>query len=213
MKNFKSLLAAVLIAVSSSASAQFIQNGNKNNSNSYNAGWNEFTFDLGYGNSYYTEDGDYNEDIGLFAFNYAHGIHLTRTNGLTLRPSVGVLVGYLSEDDYYYNKDMTTVFVSLTPKVDFGYHFIFPNSSISIFPYIGLTTRINTWGQIDIDGDTYDLFDEDEGDANRFQVGGRIGCDAHFNKFVLGLTYEHDFSNFSDDVRIWHLNLKLGWCF
>lgn len=122
-------------------------------------------------------------------------------------------MGYQHEYDYYFDSDITTVFVSLTPKIDFGYHFIFPNSSISIFPYIGLTTRFNIWGQIEIDDETYDLFDDDEGDYSRIQIGSRIGVDAHFNKFVLGLAYEHDSSEIDGGFKLWFLNLKLGWCF
>lgn len=207
MRRLKSLLAAVLIMVSSSASAQFIQNNSSSSGINYDSGWNEFTFDLGYGNTYYTEDNDYNEDMWGFAFNYGRGIHLAQSNGITLRPNVGILIGYQDVSD------INVTWVSLTPKIDFGYHFIFPGSSISIFPYIGLTTRINTWGQIDDDGDTYDLFDDDEGEANRFQIGGRTGFDVHFNRFILGFTYEQDFSEFTDDVKCWQLNLKLGWCF
>lgn len=42
---------------------------------SYNAGWNEFTFDLGYGKTYYTGSGNSSdEDIYGLAFNYARGI-------------------------------------------------------------------------------------------------------------------------------------------
>lgn len=194
MKQLRLWLAALLVIASVPASAQL-----------YNAGWNEFSFDLSYGQVYATKGGG-NQDLGAVAFNYARGIHLTRSNGLTLRPGVGVLVGYADVWD-------GATFVSLTPKVDFGYHFTFPNSKVSLFPYIGLTTRINTWGEIKYDDETLDLFDKDEGGANRFQVGGRVGFDVHFNRFVLGLTYEHDFSEFADYAKVWNLNLKLGWCF
>lgn len=105
------------------------------------------------------------------------------------------------------------MFVSVTPKLDFGYHVVWPNSSVSIFPYIGITTRINAWGEGSYDGKTWDIFDEDEGGSERFQVGGRIGFDAHFNKFLLGFTYENDFSEISENVKIRSINLKLGWCF
>lgn len=175
----------------------------------YNAGWNEFTFDLGSGKIYYTGKGDAaDEDAYFFSFNYARGIHLSRDNGFTMRPGIGILVGSLDDDS-------NPIFTSITPKIDFGYHVTWPNSSISIFPYIGLTTRINVWGQYEDDyyDETYDLFDSDEGDADRFQIGARIGLDAHFNKFVLGLTYDNDISEFADKLKIWTINLKLGWCF
>lgn len=199
MRRLKSLLAAVLIMVSSSASAQFIQNNSSSSGINYDSGWNEFTFDLGVGNIYNTEYSGYDGTIYGFSFNYARGIHLNRSNGLTLRPSAGIFGAY--QDSYDIN------FSSLTLKVDFGYHFIFPNSSISLFPYIGLTTRTNVWGQKDDE----DLFDD--WGVNRFQIGGRSGFDAHFRKFILGLTYERDFSEFDTNVKIWYVNLKLGWCF
>jgi len=207
MKKINFFLAAALMMVGTSANAQFVQGSNSSSSNRYNAGWNEFTFDLGYG-KLYADEGDGDADLGTVAFNYARGIHLTRSNGLTLRPGAGLLVGYA---DIY---DGAT-FVSLTPKVDFGYHFTFPSSSVSLFPYVGITTRINLWGQIqdDYDDETYDMFDEDEGGGKRFQAGLRIGFDAHFNRFVLGMTYENDLTEFGDNVKLWQLNLKLGWCF
>lgn len=215
MKTIKLLLAAALVMIGTSASAQFTTSSRSQSTSSsknINAGWNEFTFDLGYGQSYYIGHGDNDdEDVWGVSFNYGRGIHLNRSNGLTLRPGVGVLVGYKEADGYY--DDVKTTLVSITPKVDFGYHFTFPNSSISLFPYVGLTTRVNVWGQTDYDDDTYDLFDPDEGDANRFQVGARFGFDAHFNSFVLGLTYEDDFTEFSEDIKIRDINLRLGWCF
>lgn len=197
MKNFRFMLLTALMMICATANAQ-----------SYNAGWNEFTFDIGYGNTYYDGSGSSShEDITTLSFNYARGIHLTRSNGLTLRPGVGILYGYQDANG------AETNFLSVTPKVDFGYHVVWPNSSISIFPYVGLTTRINAWGEIDYNGHKYDLFDSDEGNANRFQVGGRIGFDVHFNKFVLGLTYEHDFSEITEDVKMWTCNVKIGWTF
>lgn len=215
MKTLQRLfIVAMLTMVCNAASAQSA------------SGWNEFTFDLGYGNSYDTEDDDYNEDIWGFSFNYGRGIHLSSNNGLTLRPGAGILVGYQHVDGdryydsyydsyygYYDDYDKNTVCVSITSKLDFGYHVIFPGSSVSLFPYVGLTTRFNVWGQIDYDDETYDLFASDEGDANRVQVGGRIGFDAHFSRFVLGMTYEHDFSEFAENIKLWNVNLRLGWCF
>ena len=221
MKTVKFFLAVMLVMIGTSASAQFTSSPRSHaSSKNVNSGWNEFTFDLGYGQTYYTGDHDIDsEDIWGVSFNYGRGIHLNRSNGLTLRPGTGVLVAYQNTDGHY--DDVNTVVVSITPKVDFGYHFTFPNSSVSLFPYVGLTTRVNVWGQIDYNDETYDLFDSDEGDANRFQVGGRIGFDAHFNHFVLGFTYEQDFTKFSEynyrgfseDIKIRDINLRLGWCF
>lgn len=198
--------------ISKRIDSHFVQSDSYDGGERYNAGWNEFTFDIGYGYTY--ESGSYdNEDIATVSVNYARGIHLNRSNGLTLRPVTGVFYGYQDKKinkihDYSY--DRKKYFFSITQKLDIGYHVVWPNSFISIFPYAGVTTRINVWGEIDRNGKKDDLFGSY---YNYFQVGGRVGFDVHFKKFLLGVTYEYDFSDFYDDAKIGTANLKLGWCF
>lgn len=211
MKNIRFLLASALFWVGMTVNAQQTAQGNAADNQRYNAGWNEFYFNLSDGNLY--ESGDFGDGYDLFglSFNYGRGIHLSRSNGLTLRPSIGVNVSYLDQTWGFESCEM--YFVSLTPKVDFGYHITFPHSVISLYPYAGIAMRINACGELDMGNGDIDLFASDEGNANRFQVGLRTGFDAHFKRFVIGTSVEGDLTKFVGPLRIFSINLKLGWAF
>lgn len=211
MKSIRFLLAIMLFMVGTVANAQVATRGHAADNQRYNAGWNEFSFGLSDGNLY--ESGDFGDGLDLYglSFNYGRGIHLSRSNGLTLRPSIGLYTSYLDQTGIFDSLEL--YFVSLTPKVDFGYHFVFPNSVISLYPYMGIAMRFNTWGKLDAGFGRINFFDSNEGDANRIQAGLRTGIDAHFNRFVLGMSMEGDLTEFIGDLRIFSLNLKLGWTF
>lgn len=211
MKNIRFLLATTLIMVGTAANAQQATRGNAADNQRCDAGWNEFSFGLSDGTLY--ESGDFGDGLDIYglSFNYGRGVHLSRSNGLTLRPSIGVYASYFDQTGFYDSLEM--YFVSLTPKVDLGYHFQFPHSVISLYPYVGIAMRLNMWGKLDTDYGKIDLFDDNEGNANRIQAGLRTGIDAHFKRFVLGINMEGDLTKFMSNLRIFSLNLKLGWTF
>lgn len=76
--------------------------------------------------------------------------------------------------------------------------------------------------KLDIDGniadeEEYDLkfFDEDEGDANRFDAGWGLRAGVEFNSFQVALGYEHGFCEVWDksDAKNWNFNVGLTYFF
>ena len=170
-------------------------------------GWS--TIGIEYLPSKLSYDGGSESFSGL-AFNYTNATSLTQSFPLFLEWGIGAQYSYHDEDD------VSTKWVSLKVPVNIIYDFQLPNTSINIDPFVGLKLRGNVWGEIKNDyyDESWNLFDEDEGDASRFQIGWNIGVKARFNnKFFVGIAYGSDFSEFTDDTTINEVSLSLGLVF
>lgn len=209
MKHLFLTIAAVLIATA--ASAQIVSSTSRSISEvkTVSRGWNELNFGADFG-SFDVDDGD-GVNFTTLSLGWAKAIQVSNATPLFLRPGVALQYSFWSDD--YDEEEISGKWLSIAPTLDFGYLFT-PNSSISIFPYAGVTTRFNVWGEEKYtyrdEEETYNLFDSDEGDCKRFQIGWRIGCDFHFSSFILGVGYGMDFNEFAEDTKISSLNVKAG---
>lgn len=161
------------------------------------SGWSELYLNAEFGNGHCEYEGA-SRDVSFTnpTLGYMRAIGLSSSAPIYLRP--GVAVGAAFGDD-------VSTFVHIDPMVDFGYMWE-PTSSVGLFPHVGITTRVGIWG----DDDMYDV-------CNRFQIGGRIGVDAHFSNFILGVDYGFDFSNLTDNEgfteKLSGVSVKIGLAF
>lgn len=171
--------------------------------------WQELTFDAEIGTiTTNYDDGDDARNYTGLKIGWARAIPVSQSVSLYVKP--GVDLQYIFSNDDNYNLEKIS-FVSVVPACDFGYLFTFGGSSIELFPYIGLTARVNLWGQgTYYDEEDIDLFDSDEGDCNRFQLGLRSGIDAHFGNFIVGIGYGTDLMEFAEDTKTSNFNVKVG---
>jgi len=211
MKHLFLTIAAALIATA--ANAQIVSSTSRSISEvkTVSRGWNELNFGVDFG-SFDVDDGD-GFNFTTLSLGWAKAIQVSNSTPLFLRPGAALQYSFWSDGDD--EEKVTGKWLSVAPTCDFGYLFT-PSSSISIFPYVGLTTRFNIWGEEKYESDyydeeeSYDLFDSDEGDCKRFQIGWRIGCDFHFSRFILGVGYGMDFNEFAEDTKISSFNVKAG---
>ena len=170
-------------------------------------GWS--TFGLEYLPSNFKYDG-HSESFSGFAVNYTQAISITQSAPLFIVWGVGAQWSTWSEDDDKIN------FVSMKVPINLVYDFQIPGTNINLDPYVGINLRGNVWGELKNDyyDDTYNLFDSDEGDWNRFQIGGHLGVKARFNNsFFVGIGYGFDFNEIDEDTKINELSLSLGLAF
>lgn len=167
-------------------------------------GWS--TFGLEYLPSTFKYDDDSESFSGL-ALVYTRATSLSGTTPLFLEWGIG------GQYSFYSKHGVDINFASVKIPINLMYDFQIPNTSINIDPYIGLKCRGNVWGTVksDYDDEKYDLFDKDEGDCKRFQVGWNIGVKLRFNNsFFAGVSYGTDFNEFDEDTKINELSLSAG---
>ena len=120
-----------------------------------------------------------------------------------------------------YNEDdvtLSTSVFSLKVPVTLGYKVDIADQ-FSILPYAGLYLKGNLAGTLTYEDDYYDeekdsdLFDEDEGDGNRFQFGMHVGVRCLVNNFNFGIGYGFDFNELAEDVKTSSLNFTIGYNF
>lgn len=210
MKKFFLVVVAVLFAFT--ANAQIVSSTSRSISTSTEKanGWSELTFDVGFQSMYFTEDDDDSESFTGLSLNYAKAIGLSSKIPLFIRPGIGVQYSFGDMYDVDFNN------LAITPKCDIGYLFNIPNSSVGLFPYFGITSRVNVLGSLSYEGESINIYDDDEMDgdaANRFQLGWRIGIDAHLSNFIVGFDYGNDFMEFSDYTKLKAFTVKVGFRF
>lgn len=215
MKNLKVWATAALMAVSASASAQFVNSGGGSKTTVNSEGWNSLMLEWN-PSSFSPKHGDSESFTGLsLVYNNANGL----TSSVPLFLEWGIGAQYSFASDFMDIDDIT--FSMLSAKVPFSliYKFDIPNSTISLMPNAGLDFRFNIFAKLSNDDDSANLFDKDdmEGSSNtwnRFQVGWHIGLKARFGEsFMLGAAYGSDFSEISDDVHIHTPSISLGFTF
>ena len=183
-----------------------------NNPRTY-SGWS--TFGIEYLPSTWNGDGD-SESFNGLALNWTRASSLSQSQPLFLEWGIGAQWSFYSDSEG--STDIDINYVSLKVPINFIYDFQIPNSTINLDPYIGIRLRGNIWGEEKIESyrydESYNLFDSDEGDCNRFQVGWRIGLKVRFNNsFYLGIGYGTDFNEWADDVKINEASISLGLVF
>lgn len=169
-------------------------------------GWS--TLGVEYLPSTWSGNGDSESFTGL-ALNYTRAIGLTQSTPVFVEIGLGGQYSFKSKDGEKIQ------YVSAKVPVNFIYSYAIPGSNITLDPYVGLNFRINIWGEYERKHyGSLNLFDSDEGNWNRFQVGAHLGLKARFNnKFFIGAGYGFDFSEIGDDIKVNEASISLGLVF
>ena len=223
MKSTKLFVAAVMLAVCTSASAQFMNTsssitsvGSNSSADAYNVLYFEYDpmtlkFDV---------DNSEDMDFTSFGIGFTHGTSISANHPLFLETGLALnLTNWSDSDD---DVDYSVKLFSAKVPVNFVYKYNIPNSEFSLAPYAGLSLRYNFSGTLK--GEYYngekkvDLFDKKDMDSNsatwkRFQIGWQIGCKLVYNKAIFGLSYGSDFSEIMKKGKFSTTSLSLGFLF
>lgn len=198
MKKITLMLAIAMMAIATNASAQFVSGGTRSSMVADTDNYSRL--ELGYSPVTVLEE----LDLTGLSLGWTKGISLTQDLPLFLE--VGANVMYSFGEKY----DIETSLLSLNVPVTVAWKFS-PTESISLIPHAGLNLRGHILGTMSYDGEDLDLFDSDEGDGKRFNVGGTVGLAANFNKFMVGLGYTFDFNETWEEAdKINYLTISIG---
>lgn len=131
-----------------------------------------------------------------------------------------------SEDDYVYVDKGSVNMASLIIPANVGYKYVI-DDNFSVFPYAGAYLKLNIAGKMETElyeaegGDIWednssdmDMFDKDEGDGDRFQIGLQIGATLNYKSvYSLGVSYGFDLNEVMKDVSTSKLAVTLGYNF
>ncbi len=203
MNKIKLIVTACLLGINTVTFAQFMNTRSASNNSEYteNSGWSGLRL------SYEFMELE-KLDINGLSVGYAYAFPISHSTPIVLEFIPSVLWMNNDEDGDKLNA------VSIATPVNFGYKLAVDN--FTFFPYIGLNTRINVWGEgkDNYYGENFDLFDKDEGNCKRFQLGWHIGVGMHIQKFVAGISYGTDFTEFAKDAdKLSSLKLSIGFNF
>lgn len=236
MKKARLLVAAALLAVATSASAQFTNSSSSGSSTSVgsNEGWSTFYVQYNPIKAHWEDHGE-DEDYSLngFTVGYNHAFSVSKSIPLFVETGLGlqyamysdeVLIGWDNTTGEDVNGDVKWNVLSLKVPVNIMYKWNIPNSKVALMPFLGLSLRFNLLANGNTTNDDYDydedfnMFDEDDmgedGTWNRFQVGWQIGVNAQFNdSWLVGVSYGTDFSEIWEDTKVKTTSITLGYCF
>ncbi|MBO5685581.1 MAG: outer membrane beta-barrel protein, partial [Alistipes sp.] len=108
------------------------------------------------------------------------------------------------EEDWYENKLSLLSFnvpLALTYQFSLG-------EKVKIAPYAGLNLCVHLKGEVD----EVDMFgsDYDEGDGDRFNVGGLAGINFTYGKLVLGVGYMLNFTEILQETKLKYPAFSIG---
>ena len=159
MMKTKSLLLVALLAMASSASAQFTNtnvssNGNKMRSVDTN-GWEKVY--ASYNPMKIISDVNGSDDIEFTGFSLGYSKGYSISKDFPLFTEVGIEGTYAFNtmdkedmpnlDSYYGDMEMKTTYISVSVPVNLGYKFTLTEKNLSILPYVGINLKGNIIGQ------------------------------------------------------------------
>jgi hypothetical protein len=212
----KLIVMAVLAAMGLQAQAQIVSSRSSMVTREVidRGGWS--TFGIEYLPSTFSPDGGSSESFTGLALNYTSAISLTQSIPLFLEWGIGGQWSFWSDESGKYEQKIN--FISAKIPLNLIYDYAIPNSTIHLDPFVGVKFRGNIWGQLKEEykgeSETYNLFDSDEGDWNRFQVGMQLGLKVRFDRsFFLGVGYGFDFSEIAKKTKINEFKIMAGLVF
>lgn len=143
--------------------------------------------------------------------------------GLSLKQNLfGITVGVAQERalsinlpmSYEYGADLMhvsgdgTTLISAIIPVNVTY--TFDIDKIKLIPFAGLNLTAHILGKDSYDGESIDLFNKDEGNCNRFQVGAQFGAKAIYEKYIFGISYQPSITKFTDSTNLNILKVSVG---
>ena len=225
MKALKTIAAALLLTVSTGASAQSASSSSGSNSGN-NEGWSSVWAE--YGISKITDDcdSDFDRDFNAVSIGFSKAFGLSKNQPLFVEAGLGLQYSFYSEttdvpnfegiydDDRYdeyplpgnYKKKFNMF--SLKIPVNLIYKYDFPNSSFSIAPFVGVALRYNISGKLKKETKWYldEIFEDPDYDEDTY---GDI-------ENYLDDVYNNDFNLFDEkDMRKCGMNVwkrfQIGW--
>lgn len=227
MKANKLFLTLCLLAMATTASAQFANTGAGKSGKSgsvlvkdtdpYNRIY------MSYSPMNLKIDVEGADDIKLtgLTLGYLHGFNLSSNLPLFLEVGGNVAYSYGDIDAI----DIDYKLLSVNVPVNVAYKFSFGDSGFSLTPFLGLNFRYNILRKAEgdlsfyqgLDWDnwwTYDSFDSDTslylGEWKRFQVGWQIGVGFNYKKLYVGISYGSDFSEIVKKTKAHTTQISLG---
>ena len=181
MKALKTIAAALLLTVSTGASAQSASSSSGSNSGN-NEGWSSVWAEYGISKITNDWDSDFDRDFNAVSIGFSKAFGLSKNQPLFVEAGLGLQYSFYSEtgelgdyedeiDDEYaeyplpadYKKKVNMF--SLKIPVNLTYKYDFPNSSFSIAPFVGVALRYNFSGKVKFEN-IDDDYDEDEYDED-----------------------------------------------
>ena len=213
MKKFYFFLVIAMMAVATSASAQFVQSGANNQSKNNNQSGNFFSqmstdnysrIYVGY-NPTKIKWEDYQSEIEK-ELPLKHGISLGYIYGANIVDSLPLYLEFggnfqysfgkeESEDDYASYKYKLNMY-SLNVPVNLAFRFGFNDNKVEITPYLGLNFRVNLAGNMKIEYEVEDYYysDSDSIDVKLFDDSEEeMGVNA-FKRFQVGFNVGVNFA-------------------
>jgi len=159
MRNFKMILAATLLAVCTTASAQFSNQKGTNSTNGWSTLWVQWN------PSNLTPDKGDSESFTGLSLGYSKAFSASSNVPIFIEAGIGVQYSFstidVTDDDdddvsaawqYWYGSadgciEKKTSMLSAKVPVSFMYDWQIPNSSVAITPYAGLDLRFNIIGK------------------------------------------------------------------
>ena len=182
MKALKTIAAALLLTVSTGASAQSASSSSGSNSGN-NEGWSSVWAEYGISKITNDWDSDLDRDFNAVSIGFSKAFGLSKNQPLFVEAGLGFQYSFYSEttdvpnfegiyDDDRYDeyplpgnyKTKVNMF-SLKIPVNLIYKYDFPNSSFSIAPFVGVALRYNFSGKVKFEN-IDDDYDEDEYDED-----------------------------------------------
>ena len=217
MRKMKLFIAAAMLAVCGTASAQFSNSSKSGGSGTGVTDWNAISFEYAPGNFTYDYEDAKDQSFTGLSLSYTHGFAVSKSAPIFIETGLGVQYSFYKEDFEDDESEKLNMF-SLKVPVSFGYQFDLADGKIALAPYAGIDLRYNLSGKRKYEGDDWsykaDLFDKDEMDGDewkRFQIGWHIGAKCTFSqKYTVGIAYGADFSEIAKKAKTNAFRISAG---
>lgn len=217
MRKMKLFIAAAMLAVCGTASAQFSNSSKSGGSGTGVTDWNAISFEYAPGNFTYDYEDAKDQSFTGLSLSYTHGFAVSKSAPIFIETGLGVQYSFYKEDFEDDESAKLNIF-SLKVPVSFGYQFDLADGKIALAPYAGIDLRYNLSGKLKYESDDWsykaDLFDKDEMDGDewkRFQIGWHIGAKCTFSqKYTVGIAYGADFSEIAKKAKTNAFRISAG---
>ena len=228
MKALKTIAAALLLTVSTGASAQSASSSSGSNSGN-NEGWSSVWAEYGISKITNDWDSDFDKDFNAVSIGFSRSFGLSKNQPLFVEAGLGFQYSFYSEttdvpnfegiyDDDRYDeyplpgnyKTKVNMF-SLKIPVNLIYKYDFPNSSFSIAPFVGVALRYNISGKLKKETKWYldEIFEDPDYDEDTY---GDI--ENYLNENYLDDEYNYDRNLFDEKEMgknaVWK-RFQIGW--
>ena len=214
MKGINFFVVASLLAISSGAFAQFTNaSSNSSKSSSSIEGW------TGIWAEYNPIKLEAETDISFTGFSggVSRTFSISQGSPLLIETGVGIQYASASQSDNGLKEEIDLLSVKV--PVNFLFGFEVPNGNVSIYPFAGVTMRINATGNYKstYNGDTSkgSLFDKDKmyDPWGRFQIYWQVGVKACLGKFLAGFSYGKDLMDINKSCKMQTTSISVGYIF